>query len=69
MKGVVVVVRLLLSLRRTFQLTWRRRSIRYMRNEVTLDRYITHRLPFEKINEAFHLLHEGECLRAVLYWG
>jgi S-(hydroxymethyl)glutathione dehydrogenase/alcohol dehydrogenase len=41
---------------------------RYMRGEVTLDRYITHRMPFDEINEAFHLLHEGSCLRAVLYF-
>lgn len=41
---------------------------RYTKGEVTLDRYITHRMAFDDINEAFHLLHEGSCLRAVLYF-
>jgi S-(hydroxymethyl)glutathione dehydrogenase/alcohol dehydrogenase len=41
---------------------------RYLKGEVTLDRYITHRMPFDKINDAFHLLHEGQCLRCVLYF-
>lgn len=38
----------------------------YLRGETRLDDYITHRLPFDKINEAFDLLHAGSCLRAVL---
>eukprot|EP00955_Chlamydomonas_euryale_P085176 364062-Chlamydomonas_euryale.AAC.7 len=38
----------------------------YMKGGNKLDDYITHRMPFEKINEAFELLHSGECLRAVL---
>ena len=41
---------------------------KYLSGELTLDRYITHRLPFDKINEGFHLLHEGACLRCVLYF-
>lgn len=39
---------------------------KYMRGEVKLDEYITHRLKFDEINEAFDLLHKGECLRVVL---
>lgn len=38
----------------------------YMKGETKLDDYITHRLPFDQINEAFELLHSGQCLRTVL---
>lgn len=38
----------------------------YMDGATKLDEYITHRLKFDQINEAFDLLHEGKCLRAVL---
>lgn len=41
---------------------------RYTKGEVTLDRYITHKMKFDDINEAFHLLHDGACLRCVLYF-
>lgn len=41
---------------------------RYMKGEVTLDRYVTHRMSFDEINEAFNLMHEGTCLRCVLYF-
>lgn len=41
---------------------------KYMDGEVSLDRYITHQMDFDKINEAFHMLHEGACLRCVLYF-
>ena len=34
-----------------------------------LDKYITHTLDFDNINEAFTLLHSGECMRAVLTFG
>ena len=30
------------------------------------DKYITHRMKFDQINEAFELLHSGGCLRTVL---
>eukprot|EP00397_Hematodinium_sp_SG-2012_P014874 GEMP01015134.1.p1 GENE.GEMP01015134.1~~GEMP01015134.1.p1 ORF type:complete len:376 (+),score=71.23 GEMP01015134.1:99-1226(+) len=39
---------------------------RYMNKELKLDEYITHTLPFEKINEGFDLLHSGKALRVVL---
>jgi len=39
---------------------------KYLKKEVKLDEYITHKMPFEKINEAFELLHDGKCLRVVL---
>lgn len=38
----------------------------YMAGQVKIDEYITHKLPFAKINEGFELLHKGECLRCVL---
>jgi S-(hydroxymethyl)glutathione dehydrogenase/alcohol dehydrogenase len=37
-----------------------------MSGEIQLDPFITHTLPFEKINEAFDLLHEGKSIRTVL---
>lgn len=33
---------------------------------VKLDEFITHELPFEKINDAFQLLVDGKSLRCVL---
>ncbi len=41
---------------------------RVMAGEFDMKRYITHKMGFQQINEAFHLLHEGACLRCVLYW-
>jgi len=38
----------------------------YMQGELKIDEYITHNMKFEQINEAFDLLHKGECLRCVL---
>ena len=38
----------------------------YMCGEIKIDEFITHNLPFEKINEAFDLLHEGKSIRTVL---
>lgn len=35
--------------------------------EVKVDEYVTHNLPLAKINEAFQLLHDGKCLRAVIH--
>jgi Zn-dependent alcohol dehydrogenase len=34
--------------------------------DINLDHYITHKMPFSKINEAFDLLDEGKCIRCVL---
>jgi len=31
-----------------------------------LDDYVTHEMKFDRINDAFDLLHKGECLRCVL---
>jgi len=37
-----------------------------MQGELKIDDYITHKMKFAQINEAFELLHKGECLRCVL---
>jgi len=37
-----------------------------MSGEIDLDAFITHRLPLQSINEAFHLLHEGKSIRTVI---
>ena len=41
---------------------------RYMEGELNIDDFITHDMPFEKINEAFELLHKGESIRTVLHY-
>mmetsp|Transcript_17903 Transcript_17903/g.29054 ORF Transcript_17903/g.29054 Transcript_17903/m.29054 type:complete len:390 (+) Transcript_17903:220-1389(+) len=41
---------------------------RVMGGELGLSKYITHRMSFDEINEGFKLLHEGKCLRCVLYF-
>jgi len=38
----------------------------YLKGETMLDKYITHNMKFDQINEAFDLLHSGKCLRTVL---
>jgi len=38
----------------------------YMAGDMKIDEYITHKMDFKQINEAFELLHKGECLRCVL---
>ena len=38
----------------------------YMDKKIEIDPMITHVLPLEKINEAFHLMHEGESIRSVV---
>lgn len=41
---------------------------RYMNGELKIDEFVTHDLPFDKINEAFELLHEGKSIRSVLHY-
>jgi S-(hydroxymethyl)glutathione dehydrogenase/alcohol dehydrogenase len=38
----------------------------YMDGKINIDSLITHVLPFEKINEAFDLMHEGKSIRSVV---
>ncbi|XP_024359176.1 alcohol dehydrogenase class-3 isoform X2 [Physcomitrium patens] len=39
---------------------------RCIKGHINLDHYITHKLPFSKINEAFELLNQGGCIRCVM---
>ncbi len=38
----------------------------YMEGKIEIDPMITHTLPIESINDAFHLMHEGESIRSVI---
>jgi S-(hydroxymethyl)glutathione dehydrogenase/alcohol dehydrogenase len=38
----------------------------YMDKKIDIDSLITHTMPLEKINDAFHLMHEGKSIRAVV---
>uniref|UniRef100_A0A3B5PT40 S-(hydroxymethyl)glutathione dehydrogenase n=1 Tax=Xiphophorus maculatus TaxID=8083 RepID=A0A3B5PT40_XIPMA len=38
----------------------------YMNKKLKVDEFVTHTLPFEKINEAFDLMHAGKSIRSVL---
>lgn len=38
----------------------------YMDGKINIDDLITHVLPFEQINEGFHLMHAGESIRSVV---
>ncbi len=38
----------------------------YMEGRIAIDRLITHRLPLERINEAFALMHEGTSIRTIV---
>ena len=40
---------------------------RYLTGEFRVDEYVTHKLQFKEINQAFDLLHAGKCLRVVMY--
>jgi S-(hydroxymethyl)glutathione dehydrogenase/alcohol dehydrogenase len=39
---------------------------KYLAGEIKLDPMITHRMPLEKINDAFDLMHEGKSIRSVV---
>jgi S-(hydroxymethyl)glutathione dehydrogenase/alcohol dehydrogenase len=38
----------------------------YMDGKINIDDLITHTMPLEEINEAFHLMHEGKSIRSVV---
>ncbi|KAG7933990.1 hypothetical protein KL934_002912 [Ogataea polymorpha] len=38
----------------------------YMDGEIKVDEFITHRHPLNDINQAFHDMHKGDCIRAVV---
>jgi S-(hydroxymethyl)glutathione dehydrogenase/alcohol dehydrogenase len=37
-----------------------------MDKKIDIDSLITHKLPLEKINDSFDLMHEGKSIRAVV---
>ncbi len=38
----------------------------YMEGQIQIDPLITHKMPLENINEAFHLMHSGKSIRSVV---
>lgn len=38
----------------------------YLSNKLPLDEFVTHKVPLTEINEAFHLMHIGKSIRAVV---
>jgi len=38
----------------------------YLKGKLNIDDFITHTFPLEKINDAFHLMHEGKSIRSVV---
>ncbi|HEU4412985.1 MAG TPA: S-(hydroxymethyl)glutathione dehydrogenase/class III alcohol dehydrogenase [Polyangiaceae bacterium] len=38
----------------------------YMEKKIVIDELVTHTMPLEKINDAFHLMHEGKSIRSVI---
>ncbi len=41
---------------------------KYMKGEIKVDEYITHHFTLDQINDAFHALHGGDCIRAVMHY-
>jgi S-(hydroxymethyl)glutathione dehydrogenase/alcohol dehydrogenase len=39
---------------------------KYQQGGTKLDKYVTHEMKFDQINEAFDHMKEGKCLRCVL---
>lgn len=39
-----------------------------MKGEIKIDPFITHTMPLEEINHAFHLMHAGESIRSVIHY-
>jgi len=39
-----------------------------MERKINIDDLITHRLPLERINEGFDLMHRGESIRSVVVY-
>ena len=38
----------------------------YMEGKINIDDMITHTMPLDRINDAFHLMHEGKSIRSVV---
>jgi len=41
---------------------------RYMKGEIEIDSFITHKFKFDDINKSFDALFSGDCIRAVMYY-
>ncbi|MEC9255144.1 MAG: S-(hydroxymethyl)glutathione dehydrogenase/class III alcohol dehydrogenase [Pseudomonadota bacterium] len=41
---------------------------RYLAGEFKLSDFITHTMPLDDVNEAFHLMHEGKSIRTVIHY-
>jgi len=39
---------------------------RYLNGDLKVDEFVTHKMPLDKINEAFDLMHEGKSIRSVI---
>ena len=39
-----------------------------MKGDIKIDPFITHTMPLDHINEAFHLMHEGKSIRSVIHY-
>jgi len=39
---------------------------RYLAGEIKVDPFVTHTMPLDEINHAFHLMHEGASIRSVI---
>ncbi|KAM3958570.1 alcohol dehydrogenase class-3 Fdh [Aphomia sociella] len=40
----------------------------YMTKKLPIDDFVTHNVPLKEINEAFHLMHTGQAIRAVVHF-
>jgi S-(hydroxymethyl)glutathione dehydrogenase/alcohol dehydrogenase len=40
----------------------------YMDGKIAIDPLITHKMPLDKINDAFDLMHSGESIRSVVVY-
>ena len=40
----------------------------YMEGKIRIDELITHQMPLDKLNDAFHLMHEGESIASVVVY-
>jgi S-(hydroxymethyl)glutathione dehydrogenase/alcohol dehydrogenase len=40
----------------------------YMQGKIAIDELITHKMPLERINDAFDLMHAGKSIRSVVVY-
>ncbi|RLO11076.1 hypothetical protein DYB28_002662 [Aphanomyces astaci] len=39
----------------------------YLKHEVKVDEFVTHHFALAEINQAFHAMHSGDCIRAIVH--